>query len=93
MCCFGGYRKMSYEKVTQAKSRLIIGTKQSLKAMKNGEICDVFIADDADRKITQEVIEMAGELSIPCHYVDSKKKLGRACGIEVHAATVSIRKP
>ncbi|GEN31968.1 large subunit ribosomal protein L7A [Cerasibacillus quisquiliarum] len=84
---------MSYEKVTQAKSRLIIGTKQSLKAMKNGDVSEVFIAEDADRKVTQGVIDLAEELSIPCHYVDSKKRLGQACGIEVHAATVSIRKP
>ena len=33
---------MSYEKVTQAKITIIIGTKQTLKAMKNGEVRSVY---------------------------------------------------
>ncbi|WP_164218730.1 50S ribosomal protein L7ae-like protein [Virgibacillus sp. YIM 98842] len=82
---------MSYEKVAQVKSRIIIGTKQTLKAMKNGEISEVIIADDADPQITQKVSDLADELNIPCQYVDSMKKLGIACGIEVGASTVAIR--
>lgn len=83
---------MSYEKVTQLRSRAIIGTKQTLKAMKNGEISELFIANDADRQITGQVIELAEELNIPCNYVDSMKKLGAACGIEVGASTVAIKR-
>ncbi|GAB3795820.1 50S ribosomal protein L7ae-like protein [Virgibacillus kimchii] len=82
---------MSYEKVAQVKSRIIIGTKQTLKAMKNGEISEVVIADDADQSITQKVVDLAQELDIPCQHVDSMKKLGIACGIEVGASTVAIR--
>ncbi|TXL61024.1 50S ribosomal protein L7ae-like protein [Cerasibacillus terrae] len=84
---------MSYEKVTQVKSRLIIGTKQSLKALKTGIISEVFIAVDADQEVTQGVVDIANELEVPVHYVNSKEDLGRACGIDVHAATVSIKKP
>ncbi|WP_042225471.1 50S ribosomal protein L7ae-like protein [Oceanobacillus manasiensis] len=83
---------MSYEKVAQVKSRIIIGTKQTLKAMKNGEISELVIADDADRQITQKVAGLAEELGIPCQRVDSMKKLGAACGIEVGASTVAIRR-
>jgi large subunit ribosomal protein L7A len=82
---------MSYEKVAQVKSRIIIGTKQTLKAMKNGEISEVVIADDADKHITERVSNLAEELEIPCQHVDSMKKLGIACGIEVGASTVAIR--
>ncbi|MFA1821649.1 50S ribosomal protein L7ae-like protein [Virgibacillus oceani] len=82
---------MSYEKVAQVKSRIIIGTKQTLKAMKNGEISEVVIADDADKYITQKVANLADELDIPYQHVDSMKKLGIACGIEVGASTVAIR--
>ena len=74
---------MSYDKVTQVKSRLVIGTKQTLKAMKNGEVSEVFIANDADEHITQKVASLADELDIPRKSVDSKRKLGVACGIEV----------
>lgn len=82
---------MSYEKVAQVKSRIIIGTKQTLKAMKNGEISEVIIADDADRHITNKVADAADELNIPRTHVDSMKKLGIACGIEVGASTAAIK--
>lgn len=83
---------MSYEKVTQLRNRIIIGTKQTLKAMKNGEVSEVFIADDADKHITQKVAGLAYELGIPCHQVDSMRKLGKASGVEVGASTVAVRK-
>lgn len=83
---------MSYEKVLQVKSQTIIGVKQTLKAMKNGRVKQVYIAEDADRFITLKVEELAKTLDIPCQRVDSKKKLGNACGIDVGASTVAIKK-
>ncbi|MBO8157460.1 MAG: 50S ribosomal protein L7ae-like protein [Bacillaceae bacterium] len=82
---------MSYEKVAQAKSRIIIGTKQSIKAMKNGEVKEVIIAEDADRHVTDKVIRVADQQNIPVSRVDSMKKLGKTCGIDVGAATVAIK--
>ncbi|MBO1005175.1 ribosomal L7Ae/L30e/S12e/Gadd45 family protein [Pseudogracilibacillus auburnensis] len=82
---------MSYEKVTQLQSRIIIGTKQTLKAMNNGEVSEVFIAKDADQHITDKVLEEAKKLQIPHVLVDSKKKLGLACKIDVDASTVAIK--
>jgi len=83
---------MSYEKVRQVQSRIIIGTKQTLKAMKNGQVSEVFIADDADKHITDKVASLAEELEIPCQHVDSMRKLGTACGIEVGASTAAVKK-
>ncbi|WP_226038422.1 50S ribosomal protein L7ae-like protein [Aquibacillus saliphilus] len=82
---------MSYEKVTQVNNGLIIGTKQTVKAMKNGEVSEVIIADDADQQVTSKVSRLANELKIPCVRVDSMKKLGNACGIDVGTATVAIK--
>ncbi|HLS08838.1 50S ribosomal protein L7ae-like protein [Lentibacillus sp.] len=82
---------MSYEKVTQFRSKLIIGTKQTLKAIKRGAVSEVFIADDADRRITQQVERLAQERSVPCHRVDSMQKLGAACGIDVGASAVAVK--
>lgn len=83
---------MSYEKVLQVKTRVIIGTKQTLKAMKNGEASAVFIADDAENHIIQKVARLAEQLQIPCERVASMEKLGRACGIDVGAAAVAVKK-
>lgn len=81
---------MSYEKVSQAKG-VVIGSKQTLKAIKENEVSEVIIADDADRRVTNKVLLAAKENGIPVVKVDSMKKLGKSCGIEVGAATVAIK--
>lgn len=80
---------MSYEKVLQA-NKVIIGTKQTVKALVEGKAREVVIALDVDPKLTAKAVNKARELEIPIHYVDSMKKLGKACGIEVGASTVAI---
>ncbi|WP_227938916.1 50S ribosomal protein L7ae-like protein [Alkalihalobacillus deserti] len=82
---------MSYEKVLQAKD-LVIGTKQTLKALDEGIVTEVFIAKDAEYRVIYKVEALARAKEIPLLYVDSMKKLGKACGIEVGAATVAFRK-
>ncbi|HLR65888.1 ribosomal L7Ae/L30e/S12e/Gadd45 family protein [Virgibacillus alimentarius] len=82
---------MSYEKVSQVQSYMVIGTKQTLKAMKKGGISKVFIADDADQQLTQRVVHLAKELNIPCERVDSMKKLGTACGVDVATSTAGVK--
>lgn len=81
---------MSYEKVTKAESRIIIGKNQTLKAIHRGEVSEVYYARDADEHLTQDVIQVAQDQNIPCVAVDSMKKLGEACGIEVGASTVAL---
>jgi large subunit ribosomal protein L7A len=80
---------MSYEKVLQAKE-LIVGTKQAVKAIKDGRVKCLVIAEDADVKVTSKVLQAATEFQIPISNVDSMKKLGKACGIEVGASAVAI---
>ncbi|MFC4559676.1 50S ribosomal protein L7ae-like protein [Virgibacillus kekensis] len=82
---------MSYEKVQQVQSRLIIGTKQTLKALKNAAVSEVFIAEDADQQIIQKVERLAREVNVPCQRVDSMKRLGRASGIDVGASAVAVK--
>lgn len=82
---------MSYEKVTQA-DELVIGTKQTLKALENGSIKEVIVAEDADRRVVQKVETIAMKKKVPILKVESMKKLGKACGIDVGAATVGITK-
>jgi large subunit ribosomal protein L7A len=80
---------MSYEKVLQAQ-RFVIGTKQTVKALKEEKVQELIVADDAEPKVTARVVTVAQELNIPILYVDSMKKLGKACGIEVGASSVAI---
>jgi len=82
---------MSYEQLTQLHSQLIIGTKQTMKAIRNNEIEKLFVATDADEMIVSKIIAEANKHGIPYVEVDSKKKLGKACKIEVDATVVAIK--
>ncbi|WP_413376897.1 50S ribosomal protein L7ae-like protein [Alkalihalobacillus sp. 1P02AB] len=81
---------MSYEKVMQA-NQLVIGTKQTLRSLDNEEVSEVYIAKDAEYRIIHNVEALAKAKEIPIIYVDSMKMLGKACKIEVGAATVAIK--
>ena len=63
---------MSYEKVEQAKS-VIIGTKQTMRALGQDLIREVIIAQDADQLLAAHVAETARELEVPITYVDSMR--------------------
>ncbi|MEH7117720.1 50S ribosomal protein L7ae-like protein [Neobacillus vireti] len=80
---------MSYEKVLQAR-KIFIGTKQTVKALKDENVQEILVASDAEPRLTTKLVEEALLMNIPVHYVDSMKKLGKACGIEVGAAAVAI---
>ena len=80
---------MSYDKVSQAE-KLIIGTKQAVKAIRQHKAHEVFIAQDAEERVTSPVIEEAVQQDVPLTYVDSREKLGKACGIQVAASVVVI---
>ncbi|MDQ0232993.1 50S ribosomal protein L7ae-like protein [Metabacillus malikii] len=80
---------MSYEKVSQA-NKIIVGTKQSVKALLNEKVKEVIVAEDADTKVIMKVISTAEEKHVPLTKVPSMIKLGKACGIEVGAAAVAI---
>jgi large subunit ribosomal protein L7A len=82
---------MSYEKVERAKE-LTIGINQTIKAIENLQVEEVYIAQDADKRLTQKVALLCKEKGVSVIYVDSMRRLGRACGIEVGAAAAAIKK-
>lgn len=82
---------MSYEKVAQA-NKIIVGSKQTVKALKAGEVIELVIAEDADAKVTAELVRIASEMNTAISYVESMKRLGKTCGIAVGASAVAITK-
>ncbi|MBB5174992.1 50S ribosomal protein L7ae-like protein [Texcoconibacillus texcoconensis] len=82
---------MSYEKVAQADQKLV-GTKQTLKALEDGKVTEVVVAEDIDEQVKQKIFSSANRRGVPIVTVDSMKKLGKACGIDVGAATVALKK-
>lgn len=80
---------MSYDKVKQA-GKICIGTKQTTKAVELGKTNEVFVAKDADPRITNKMVSLCKKMDITVTYVDSMKSLGKACGIEVGAAMAAV---
>ncbi len=80
---------MSYEKVERAQ-KTIIGIKQTVKAIRAGKVMEVIVAQDADERLLNPVMEEAKLHNIQVTHVDSREKLGNACGIQVSAAVVAI---
>lgn len=70
----------------------IIGTKQVKKAILKGQVCKIYIADDAEPHIIEPLKELCQENQIPYEMVESMKLLGDACGIDVGSATVALLK-
>jgi large subunit ribosomal protein L7A len=86
---------MSYEKVKQARQagqEITIGTKQTTKAIETGKALEVFIAKDADPRITAKIIALCKKSGVTVLHVESMRQLGRACSIEVGAAMAAVLK-
>lgn len=76
----------SFEKVIQAGGNLSIGTKQTVRSVELGMAVEVYVAKDADPRITSKIVDLCQKKKVRITYVDSMKSLGKACGIEVGAA-------
>jgi len=67
-----------------------IGTNQTTKAINRGHARVVYVAQDADRRVTDPVLRSARECGVEVVEVASMAALGRACGIAVGAAVAAI---
>jgi len=74
----------------RAAPQRVIGTNQTSKAIDRGRARVVFVAQDADRRVTEPVLRAARERGVEVVEVDSMAVLGRACGIAVGAAVAAI---
>lgn len=78
--------------IDRIKGNKVVGIKQSIKVIKTGEVRTVYIAKDAEDKITQPIINLSIDNSLEIVYVESMKELGRMCGIEVGSAVAVVLK-
>lgn len=80
---------MPYERLRTARKK-VVGTKQTTKSIQKGEAKVVFVAKDAEERLTRTVAELCSRMNVPLTMVDSMADLGRACGIQVGAAAAAI---
>lgn len=67
-----------------------IGTKQTTRLVELGKATRVFVAKDADPRITAKIINLCKKMGVKVTYIDTMKQLGKACGIEVGAAMAAV---
>ena len=68
----------------------VVGAKQLKKALRDGKAAKVFMAQDADPKLTDPISEACSEAGITVESVPTMAELGKACGIEVGAAVAAL---
>ncbi|MDF2607102.1 MAG: hypothetical protein K0S34_1297 [Bacillales bacterium] len=76
--------------VNRLSGKKVVGIKQTIKAIKNGQGRIVYIAKDADNKLINTVEELSMEYSLEVVYVETMKELGKLCGIDVGAASALV---
>ena len=72
--------------------KVIAGMRQTVKAIENDTAREVYIARDAEDKVTLPVIQLCRDKEIPIFYVETMAELGKACSIKVGAAMAAILK-
>lgn len=67
----------------------VVGAKQVKRALDAGRVQTVFLASDADPRVTGPIAEACDEKGVRAETVPSMKELGKACGISVGAAVAA----
>lgn len=70
----------------------VVGVKQVKNAIKSGRADRVYIAGDADTSVTRLIFEMCRENGIEPISVETRKELGRVCGVDVNTAAAATLK-
>ncbi|WP_299447755.1 ribosomal L7Ae/L30e/S12e/Gadd45 family protein [uncultured Phascolarctobacterium sp.] len=82
---------MTLEALKQAEQRTV-GVKQTEKAVLKQAAEVVYIACDADERVTGKLLALCQEKQVPTVTTEAMLEIGRACSINVKAAAAAILK-
>ncbi len=68
----------------------VVGAKQVKRAVNDGRAKKLFLAADADPRITEPLAALAAEKGVPVEEVPTMKELGTVCGIAVGSAVAAV---
>lgn len=74
------------------KLNMMVGYKQTLRAINEDKANRVYLAEECDDKIRLSVEEAAETKNVQLFYIKSMRELGTMCGIEVGASCAVILK-
>jgi large subunit ribosomal protein L7A len=70
----------------------VVGVKQTAKALQKQTASAVYIAADAEERITAPIKAECEKQNVDCLVVESMQVLGKACGIHAGASAAAILK-
>ena len=68
----------------------VIGAKQVGRALRNGQAQRVYLAENADPRVTEPIEMLCGEVCVPVERISTMAQLGNLCGIAVGSAVAAI---
>ncbi len=68
----------------------VVGIKQLRRALKDNTCSKVFLAENAEERITAPIAQQCAEQGIEVEWVATMHELGQACDIEVGSAAAGI---
>lgn len=69
--------------------RFVVGVKQTSKAIINNLASKCYVAEDAEEKIVNNIVNLCNNNNVPIVYVESMKELGKKFNINIGAATAA----
>ncbi|WP_234997688.1 L7Ae/L30e/S12e/Gadd45 family ribosomal protein [Acidaminococcus provencensis] len=73
-------------------SPVVVGVKQSQKAIARGQAVGALIALDADEHVTGPIKALCEAAGVRLETVSTMQELGKACGIHVGASVAAVLK-
>ena len=80
---------MPFDRLKMAGVRTV-GTKQTTRAVETGKARVVYVARDADERVTARLVRLCSDLGVEVVWIDDMASLGKACGIEVGTASAAV---
>lgn len=68
----------------------VVGTKEARKHLERDGVRKLFVAEDAEERVTADLLREAERRGVLIERVPSMAELGRACGIQVGAAAAAL---
>ncbi|NLK07795.1 MAG: 50S ribosomal protein L7Ae-like protein [Firmicutes bacterium] len=76
----------------RVSKRKLVGTKRTLRALKEDDVLVCYLAQDAEPRILEPLESLCKKQAVETVYIDSMKQLGRYCSIDVGAAAAAVLK-
>ena len=76
--------------INKLPNKRIVGAKQTLKAIQGGTAKTVYLAQNADTRVTKPIVEVCNQKGVELIFIPTMDELGKMCDIDVGAATACV---